>query len=381
MRVFFAISTFLFFAGCSSTFDQTNIEIEPTLGVMGGAILATQNTGLVAMNRPKPQLFRLQQFIDPLPSAYASVNACGAVTTGDCLDDTGQVAGANLQVFYDNCQSSGMDGAGYWRSYFVLRFESQATCNAVKASGFTGAGLAAVAGEKVTRNIGSLGNPDEDQENVRLATVVGDLSEAVFIYSNFPSGWDKTKEGGVEITFENSTTRRMVIKGMHVKAARFTQMPISTTGSFDLTTLGSSLTMTWDHTINTVTTGETLFNIGPAVVGSAGSASFGESSDAPTATFDGDIVVSGNTVQAGSVFRIQQNIAQGVAVAIVTSPLVYDDANCCWPSSGVIESRFDLSYPAPTVEDRIEFTGTACGAVVYETSEGVSARNTLTHCF
>jgi hypothetical protein len=190
------------------------------------------------MNRPKPQLFRLQQFIDPLPSAYAAANSCGAVTTGVCLDDTGQSAGANLQVFYDNCQSPGMDGAGYWRSYFVLHFESQATCNAVKASGFTGAGLTAVTGETVTRTIGSVGNPEEDQQNVRLATLVGNLSEAVFIYSNFPSGWDTTKSGGVEITFENSTTRRMVIKGMHVKAARFTEMPISTTDSFDLTTLG-----------------------------------------------------------------------------------------------------------------------------------------------
>jgi hypothetical protein len=366
--------------GCSSAVDQVNIEIEPTLALLGGTILATQGSGLVALQTPaKPALpFRLQDILMPIPSAYAA--SCPALSHASsmCVDAVGNSPGPNLQVFYDNCQPSTMEGAGYWRSYMLITFPSDGACAAVKAAGFVGAGLAAVYNSTVTRKYGSIG---DDQNNVRLTSVVGPIHEAVYVYSRFNSGWNIDKAGGVEVAFNgDGTTRTINIKGVHAFAASYNSNPLES-DDFDLLAIASSEKVSWDHTINTVKSGDTLFTVGPQVVQSGANYGFGEQLDNPTASFDGDVVVINNTVQPGAVFRIQQNIAQGTAVAVVTEALVYDDPTCCWPSSGVIESRFDLSYPAPTTEDRLEFLGTSCGAVRYTTVQGESARDTLRHCF
>lgn len=361
---------------CSDAVDQLNIEIEPTLGVLGGAVLSTQNTGLVAFapRRRVQPLIRLRNLIDPFPEAFAS---CQPVTSGSCLDNAGintPGSNVNLQVFYNNCQATGMSEPGYWRSYMYLTFESEASCLAVQGAGFTGAGLTAVDGETVLRNYGSLG---DDQNNIRLTTIMDGLSEAAYMYSKYDSGWQVNKTGGVEISFAG-TTRTINVKGVHAFAIKYeSSLPIDP-NSYNLVSLSSGVTVSWDHTINTVKTGDTLYEIGPSVTSSGG---FGEQENSPTATFDGDAVVVGNTLQKGAVFRIQQNIANSIAVAVVTEDLVYDDDTCCWPSSGVVESQFDRNYPAPTTSDRIEFTGASCGSVRYSTVEGNSARDMLLHCF
>lgn len=370
----------LFLSHCSSPVDEVTIESEPVAALIGGTVLATQGTGLIATRSPSAKPFRIDAFLNPISIAHAAPSTCPAITSvANCWDDTYSGPGPNLEIFYDNCQSSLTDGS-YWRAYFYLTFDSQASCDAVRTGGF---GSIDLTGQKVVRHFGSIG---DDQNNVRLAEIAGGISEAAYMYSKYPSGWQVDKSGGAEVTFTSSTDRRIDFKGMHAKGLRYSSMPVNTSSTFDLTSLADSATLTanpaWDHTVSTVKTGDTLFGIGPSVIlSSNGSVSFGDNASSPTATFDGDLVVSGNTVKKGAVLRVQQNIAQGIQVAVVTEDLVYGDSTCCWPTSGTIESRFDLNFPAATTEDKLEFLSTDCGAIRYTTVNGESSRTHLSHCF
>lgn len=373
---------------CSSGPIHENIGIEPTLGLIGGAILSTQNNGLIAQHPIvpfSPASFShwnlINTLLNPIQDAQA-LSSCPNVTLGTCVDDNGDAPGENLQIFYNNCQSDGLDNAGYWRSYLALTFSSQALCDAVKASGFTSGVLTSLVGETVVKRYGAFGSLD--QQNFRLATTQDPLTERASFYSEYPSGWVSTKSGGVEIEFISSTERQITIPGVHALASYYRTSPINPNASFDLASLDAG-TSAWDQTINTVTSGEALYDLGPEISGSGSSVRFGNVSMNPTAPADGTIIVQStaqtNTVQKGAVFKIQHNIDQGTSIAVVLEPLVYDDPNCCWPSSGVVESRYDRAHQAPTGQERLEFLSSGCGNVNYYTSAGLSNRTLLSHCF
>src|SRR5690606_17355508 len=100
-----------------------------------------------------------------------------------------------------------------------------------------------------------------DQNNIR----VGANGEVAYIYSDFPSGWQDDRVGGLDISFETATRRRVVVNGVHAVGIAHSKPPI-TTDTFDLTSLPvedpGTISKEWDHTINTVKNGDPLFALG-----------------------------------------------------------------------------------------------------------------------
>jgi hypothetical protein len=193
--------------------------------------------------------------------------------------------------------------------------------------------------------------------------------------------------GGVDVTFQSSTQRRMVVQGVHLLGILHRTAPVPDPSSFNLmelaTTSGdATVTTAWDHTINTVKTGDTLFTIGPAINRAGdGTITYVGLQNNTVSSFDGDMVVNSNTVQKGATFRIQHNMSSSIGVASVTAPLVYSDPTCCYPTSGTLEVVYDLSLKSPTLKETVVFSGTSCGAINYTTAVFHSASRTLSHCF
>lgn len=377
-RKILASTIAVWLVGCSEA-DQLNIDIEPAIAVLGGAIMATQDEGRIAQFRPRERAWGSEIGIPEfylLPKAWAATEACPPVTDFTCDGD-------KLVVSYPNCSSNDLTNSGYWTSSFTLHFETAGDCTAVETNGFDSTGVSSLIGKTVNRSFGS-GGQYADQFNVRLG-VLAPASEVVYAYSDFPSGFKQNKEGGVDIKFDSATKRTLVIQGVQVKAGMFTTIPIETS-NFDLHSVaapgsGDGIRDSFDHTINSARSGEEVFVAGPTISLSGSDVTFGGSAQPSKMSFDSDIVVEGNTLQKGAVIRIQHNIAQTQVVAIVTEDLVYSDPNCCYPMSGKIESRYDLAYLSSVQEDMIEFTGKSCGDVTFITSQGISSRTQLIHCF
>lgn len=357
--------------GCTEE-PSTNIDAEPALAVLGGVILATQNEGRLArIAPPRKGSDGLLRWIDPIAEAFAAPPACQPVTTGTCN-------GSDLEVFYDNCQMAGFGEAGYWRSYFRYTFPTGADCLNVQINGFSATGVAGLVGKTITRNWGLGANGD--QFNIR----VGAKGEATYFYSDFPSGWRDDRIGGMDITFETATRRRIVVNGAHAIGVS-QEVPMTPVDVFDLKmlpTTGEGITTEWDHTINTVKTGDLLFELGVRIIRNADfTISFDSIENDVTASFDGDIVVNGNTVERGAMLRAQHNLSQSLGVLVVTQPLVYSDPTCCWPMSGTVAAKYDQNLRTPTIEEEVVFTGTACGAVIYTSTAETEVEKTLQHCF
>ncbi len=357
--------------GCTEQ-PSTNIDAESALAVIGGAVLTTQNEGRLARTAP-PQTLpqKMLHWINPIPEAFAAPPACAPVTTGTCN-------GSDLEIFYDNCQQAGFGEAGYWRSYFRYTFPAPADCLNVQLNGFSATGIAGLVGATVTRNWGLGGNGD--QNNIR----VGPKGEVVYVYSDFPSGWQDDRQGGMDIAFETTTRRRVVVNGVHAIGISHS-IPMIPIDVFDLKMLptsGEGSRTEWDHTLNTVKTGDTLFELGIPIRQNADfSISFDSLENNVTASFDGDIVINNNTVERGAMLRIQHNLSESLGVLVVTEPLVYSDPTCCWPMSGAAATKYDQNLKTPTLEEEVLFTGTACGAIIYTSTAETEVEKTLQHCF
>ncbi|MBY0370274.1 hypothetical protein K2X33_06275 [bacterium] len=372
--------------GCSVN-TGANIDAEPALAVLGGMMLSLRDDGRIALNdKHTDPLKDFLKTLNPVKEAFAAVADCPEVQDGYC-DDTGPFITRDgdtttMAVFYDNCQTPGFERAGYWHSLVTYKFPTNTECTAVKATGFTGAGLAALAGKTIYKRWGlsQAGN----QENVR----VGENEEVAYFYSDFPSGWKSDEEGGLKITFNASDTskRTVEILGVHALGINHTETPVPDPNSFDLMSLSTDLTdpnitKGWDHTINTVTTNDLLFQIGPDLKMSGGRPYFDGLHNNTRATFDGAIQVDGNTVARGATFRVQHNISESLGVLVVTEPLVYSDPTCCYPMSGTVKGSYDRNLRAPTLDETVVFTGTSCGAIKYTNIVLDSVDKTLSHCF
>lgn len=358
--------------GCTER-PGTNIDSEPALAVLGGAILGTQSNGIVASTKVPSPAQKLFHIFSPVQEAIAAAPACPSITTGTCV-------GTDLIVFYDNCEATGAR-SGYWRSYIKYTLPTAPLCAQVLATGFDAASIAALAGQTVTREWGV--DQAGDENNIRA----GRDNVVAYFYSEFPSGWKDDRVGGVDITFDNATQRTMVVQGVHALGIEHVSPPVADPNAFDLMELATtsedaSVATRWDHTINTVKTGDELFTIGPSISRAGdGSISYGGLSNNTTSSFDGDIVVNSNTIAKGATLRIQHNMSKSVGVMSVTEPLVYSDATCCYPMSGTVETVYDLSLRSPTLKETIVFTGLSCGSITYTTTLFKSAPRTLSHCF
>ena len=223
-RLFLALCLVLA-VGCTER-PGDNIDAESVLAVIGGAVLGTQNNGIVASIKPPTEspTQKLFKILDPIQEAFAAAPACPAITTGTC-------DGSNLLVFYDNCQPSGLNRSGYWRSYIKYSLPSPADCATVLSGGFDATSLTALTGQTITRQWGVAQSGDEN--NIRA----GQDNVVAYFYSEFPSGWKDNRQGGVEITFNSSTQRTIVVQGVHAIGIEHISAPVSDPSAFDLTEL------------------------------------------------------------------------------------------------------------------------------------------------
>jgi hypothetical protein len=365
--------------GCSES-PSTNIDAEPALAVLGGAVLGTQSLGKTAFNTPKrtPAVERMLNALNPITEAFAAATVCPDMTGGSCV-------GSVLSVNMDNCLPSGPVRAGYWKSIISYNFPTATDCTNALAGGFNATTIAGLVGNSFTRAWGQTASGE--QNNIRLAQD----GLVTYFYSDYPTGWQEDRMGAVTVTYETSTRRRMVVGGVHAFGVyNMAGTTISDPSSFDLTTLPSghvagapadkTIITRWDHTIHTVKTGDQMFGIGPNISFSGGSVTYGSFGTDTKATFDGDIVVEGNTVAAGATLRVQHNISASIGVLSVVEPLVYGDSNCCWPTQGTVQVEYDRNLKAPTLQETVVFQST-CGAIEYTTSSLTKASKTLSHCF
>lgn len=370
----------LFITACSDT-PSFLIDMEPALSVLSGAVQGTKDDGLVAFHPRRIRGGGLPEFFNLMPEAWAATPTCPAVNDTDpslayCDNET-------LVMLYDNCRPTSFEKSGLWRSYIRLEFPTPGDCTNVQTNGFTPGVVASLVGKTITRGFGV--RAEGDQNNIRFAP---DVSEAVYIYSDVPSGWHDDRMGGARITFNSATQRTIVIDGIQVRSAIHLNNPVPDLDSFNLLELsvpGSSTTtrFAWDHTLNTIKAGDSLFEIGPSMTGTpATSVGFADDmASGTTAPFDGDIVVSNGRVLKGAAIRAQHNIAGGMAVMLVTEDLVWGDPNCCWPTSGTLRGEHDRNFPSSSLTETLTFTGAGCGKVSYETITGESLLNQLYHCF
>ncbi len=366
--------TVIFISACSEI-PGSNIDAEPALGVLGGAILGTQNTGVIATAPPQRarSVEKLLDLLNPIPEAFAVAAPpdCPAITGGSC-------SGSTLKVYFPNCQSSTADRAGLWHTYVSYEFPSAGDCANALSGGFDSTTLTNLVGETVVRDWGE--SASGDQNNVR----VGRDGITTYVYGSYNSGWQDDRIGGVEVTFETTSRRRIDVKGVHAIGVQYSTAVISNLSALDPSLLAGTepdAARKWDHTINTVKTGDSLFAVGPPISFNGTSVSYGSFANDTTASFDGDIVVNGNTVSTGATLRVQHNLSESIGVLTVTSPLVYSDSNCCWPMSGTVHVEYDRNLKSPTLEETIEFTGSECGAINYTTTMVTGQARVLSHCF
>lgn len=365
----------IFLPACADRLS-TNIDAEPALAVLGGAVLATQNVGRVAFAPPKrsSSVNRLIELFDPISEAIAAPPDCNDVTVGTCT-------GAVLRLYYNNCQTVGLSQAGYWHSYVEYTFANAGICAAVLGAGVDPVAVPALVTTTVTRTWGI--GPNGDQNNLR----VGDNIEVAYFYSEFPSGWQDDRVGGVTVEFETPTRRRILVPGVHAIGVRHTDPVVPDPNSFNLLGLPTDhadheIGIRWDHTINTITTGDPLFQIGPTIIQNPDTTiSFTDLQNNTVATFDGDIVIDSGVVARGAALRVQHNLSESLGVVVVTEPLVYSDPTCCYPMSGTVYGQFDRNLRAPTLEEEIVFTGTSCGAILHTNLLSHNEAKVLKHCF
>ena len=367
-------------SACAET-PSTNIDAEPAIAVLGGAVMGTQSLGLTAMAKPQsiPAIKRVLNALDPIREAFAlsAAPVCPDMTGGSC-------AGSVLSVNLADCMPSGPSRAGYWHSIISYSFPNATDCNNALAAGFDSTTVSGLMGHTFNRDWGQ--GPSGEQNNIRVAQD----GLVTYFYGAYASGWQEDRSGGVDITYETSTRRRMVVKGVHAFGVHHSAATIADPSDFDLTTIPSGhveggppdekIFTRWDHTIHSMKTGDSLFSIGPTISLNNGKVTYGSFGNETKATFDGDIIVDGNTVAVGATLRVQHNLSSSIGVLTVTEPLVYSDSNCCWPTSGTVHVEYDRNLKAPTIDETVVFSPT-CGTVDYTSTALSNSTVTLSQCF
>jgi hypothetical protein len=378
---FATLTLFVIFVSACTETPSTNIDAEPALAVLGGAVLGTQSLGSTAMVPPKqlPAIERVLKALDPISEAFALPTApvCPDITGGSC-------AGTLLSINKSNCMPSGPSRAGYWHSIVSYNFPTALDCTNALANGFDATTIGNLVGSTFTRDWGE--GPSGEQNNIRVAQD----GLVTYFYGAYPSGWQEDRVGGVDVTFETTTRRRMVVKGVHAFGVHHSAATILDPSNFDLLTIASghvkglpvdkNVFTRWDHTIHSVKVGDQLFSIGPTIDLSGGKVTYGSFGNETKATFDGDIIVEGTTVAVGATLRVQHNMSSSIGVLTVTEPLEYSDPNCCWPTSGTVQVEYDRNLKAPTLEETVVFNA-SCGSIAYTSAALSNAPKTLSHCF
>jgi uncharacterized protein with beta-barrel porin domain len=138
----------------------------------------------------------------------------------------------------------------------------------------------------------------------------------------------------------------------------------------------------WDHTLNTVDTAGTIFEVGPNLAPDGnGKLVFGTTDvNGATTQTASSIVYSSGTIPIGAVIRTQHNHSESVGITVVNTALNWGSATCPFPTSGEIYTVYDRQLVSPGLEERITFKST-CGEISYTHPNGTSTDTVLNHVF
>lgn len=356
-----AASSLLSFSHCGSN-DSFDVWSESVVGAIGGAIITTRSTGLMARALPTSTVV-----CPSIVNTSVDQAACRAMVN-DAIHPT--TPGEYLRRPLLLCQFALGSDPAWWRTYHNIKFPTQAICNAIKGStdAFTAANLTSsgLLGGSVTLEYGMGGNGD--QNNQRFAS----NGEVLFLNTTFPSGWTEARKGGTVVTFHSTTERRLFIGGVHSEGYQTIYENVrNPTDLFnDLSTKPKAdvVKVRWDRTINSQAVNDRLYE--QSAVEADG-----------VATANSLVVVqtvSGFPVaKAGSLIKTQHNIRRSLGISTISVDLKFGDSTCCWPTEGELTTDFVSFYNLPSTggkaftKEKLLFTaGSACGAVTLTQSGG-----------
>lgn len=237
-----------------------------------------------------------------------------------------------LRGFY-LCQYEGMDPAPWLSLFQLMHFESDQDCEDFKAN-------QSLADDKqilVTYGGGRNGH----QQN-RFFSSEGNVQ---LVYSDFVSGWNEAKSGGVRVTYSNGLPATMTIEGVQIK--------------------------NYSQTIENLKKPRELFK-------DLEESQFDELELKDDLTFSSiarerrssfSISYSGlrPRVTSGEV-EIQDNQEQALMSTRISSPLNYSDPTCCWPLGGQVTTT---SLGVRNFREDLSFSTRTCGeATLMRTSGG-----------
>jgi hypothetical protein len=86
---------------------------------------------------------------------------------------------------------------------------------------------------------------------------------------------------------------------------------------------------------------------------------------------------SSKVLNSGTII-LQHNLAKYTSTSVVSSPLVFSNANCCFPTSGSLTATFS-GGPYDGKTETIEYSSD-CGEATLVNSAGVTSSITLSDC-
>ena len=357
IKLAIAVLPVLLLKGCGGAAEIHEVWAISVLGALGGAILNTQSLGKVARHATSGALpvsnIRCPSIINTDPE----LAACRGMTSNGIDANPGQYLRRAMLL----CQFEPNITQGWWRTYHLIKFASQANCTSVLGSpdGLTAANITAfnLVGTTVNLDYGLGGNGD--QTNVYFPA----NGDTLFLNSIFSSGWKESKAGGTQVKFQSNTERRITIGGVHAEnyAPLFGKVRNPNDVYTDIVTKSKDdfLKKEWDHTVSTQVTGDRLYTKGDAAEDTFATA---------TSIISVETTAGTPIAKAGAIIRTQHNLNLSLGFTTITKDLKYADSTCCWPTEGEIFTDFAPIFNLPNVggkaftEEIVVFkSGIECG--------------------
>jgi len=316
-------------------------------GILSGVIISLQpgigTSGIDPMqplpkssDYPNPSEFAqaLQTWLERPANFCPKVNdevevfleGSSGITVGKCLnfqDEATQpatIGNTLLRGFY-LCQYEGMDPAPWLSLYQLMHFETNQDCENFRTNQILADGKEILL---------TYGNGRHGHQQNRFFSSEGNIQ---FIYSDFISGWNESKSGGVRITYNDGVADSITIEGVQIK--NFIQKSEVQKNPRELfkdleNSYTDEIELKDDLTFSSVSEGK------------RSSFSLSYSNFRPQIT-DGEV-------------QIQDNKEQALMTTRVSSTLNYSDPTCCWPMGGQVTTtasnnrnfREDLSFSSRT---------------------------------
>ncbi|NBX68333.1 MAG: hypothetical protein EBR01_05140 [Proteobacteria bacterium] len=355
---FFSLISIVILGACG-TKDSYLLWTDSLAGIIGGAVLSTQAPPLKG-SKVKPQGREFPESLNNCPEIFdtdSTLVDCRDFQSDKIIDSPGKY----MRRYLGLCQFDGLQMMPWWRTYQRIEFPDQATCELMKNTdgGFSSANVLAASLVSNTIKINFGLGPNADEQNI-VFSPDGDIQ---YLWTDFPTGFVESREGGFEVTFTASNERSIMIKGIQVKNYKpvngEVNNPLNVYVSLQDEPVEKVITLASDKTFASIRAGDRQYEREDAVL------DFQYADDYPLI-----VKYSGSTpvVLSGAKIRTQFNSRGAMGLSTITEDMRYEDPTCCWPTSGKITTVFNSLYNLPTVrkksfmEETITFQST-CGAI------------------